>query len=229
MNDISSTLLSIHHQIRRYEEKYGREAGSVSLLAVSKTQSAEIIQQAVACGQFCFGENYLQEALPKIIRFANTPIEWHFIGPLQSNKTKKIAEHFAWVHSLDTMKTAKRLHDQRPASLPPLQVCIEVNLHQEETKAGVHPHDMLALADYCMTLPRLTLRGLMAIPAMQKTFAEQRIAFAKIRWQWEMLRERGFPLDTLSMGMSADFEAAIAEGATIVRIGTALFGQRTSP
>lgn len=177
-------------------------------------------------GQNCFGENYLQEALPKMIALSNKSIEWHFIGSIQSNKTRNIAGHFAWVHSVDDMKIARRLNDQRPRHLPPLNICIEINVSHEATKSGIDFDKALALAQYCLTLPRLKLRGLMTIPAPMKNFNEQRNEFHKLFLLYQSLRGKGFTLDTLSMGMSGDFEAAIAEGSTLVRIGAGIFGER---
>lgn len=226
MTDIKINLLSIKKLIAEYEKKYKREKNSVHLLAVSKGQPIEKLQAALAAGQRCFGESYLQEALPKIELLKNGSIEWHFIGPVQSNKTRKIAEQFSWVHSLANTKIAKRLNEQRPSYLPPLNVCIEVNIDHESTKSGVDIDEVLSLAKYCIELPRLKLRGLMAIPAACETVLEQRKAFHSLHNMWHSLREQGFALDTLSMGMSEDFEAAIAEGSTLVRIGTSIFGPR---
>ena len=226
MPNIQKNLVSLKIQIAACEEKFQRKNGSVTLLAVTKNQALDAISQAVAAGQLAFGENYLQEALPKIAYFSEKNLEWHFIGPIQSNKTKKIAEHFSWVHSVASIKIAKRLNDQRPAHLPPLHVCIEVNISHEQTKAGVDFDSILALADYCAGMPRLKLRGLMAIPAPQNNFTEQRTEFHKLVVLYKFLNEKNFMLDTLSMGMSDDWEAAIAEGATMIRIGTAIFGAR---
>ncbi len=205
----------------------GRAPGAVRLLAVSKTFGAAAVRELAACGQREFGENYLQEALAKQAELADLPLVWHFIGPIQSNKTRAIAEHFSWVHSVDRPKIAERLSAQRPPGLPPLQVCIEVNVSGEASKGGVPPAELPALADALATLPGLRLRGLMAIPAPTADPAAQRAAFREVREAYEALAARGFALDTLSMGMSGDLEAAIKEGATIVRVGTALFGERT--
>lgn len=231
MIPIAQHLHEIKHQIARYEKKYHREAGSVALLAASKKQPIEKIQAAYAAGQFAFGENYLQEALEKIqtaqqLRLEN--IEWHFIGPIQSNKTKKIAEHFAWAHSVASEKIAKRLNDQRPIHLTPLNICIEVNIDAEPTKSGILPRQVEELALYCRTLPHLYLRGLMTIPAPQATFDAQYQTFHQLFLLLQDLNQQGFMLDTLSMGMSNDFEAAIAAGSTMVRMGTAIFGPRIS-
>jgi pyridoxal phosphate enzyme (YggS family) len=204
----------------------GRDAATVRLLAVSKTFGAAAVRDLAACGQREFGENYLQEALDKQAQLRDLPLLWHFIGPIQSNKTRSIAEHFSWVHSVDRLKIAERLSAQRPAGLPPLQVCIEVNVSGEASKGGVATAGLPALADAVAALPGMQLRGLMAIPAPATDVAAQRAAFRQVRAAFEALVARGHPLDTLSMGMSADLEAAILEGATIVRIGTALFGER---
>jgi len=199
------------------------------LVAVSKMQSAAAVAQAYACGQRRFGENYLQEALDKQLSLQSlADIEWHFIGPLQSNKTRPIAENFTWVHSIDREKIARRLSDQRPTNLPPLQVCIQVNVDCEVSKAGVSLEDLPVLAHVVSQLPRLQLRGLMAIPAPTPKGAQQSIAFARLRQALVNLQAQGIMgLDTLSMGMSADLEAAILEGATLVRVGSDIFGART--
>lgn len=205
----------------------GRAPQDIELLAVSKTFSAEAVREAYDAGQRRFGENYVQEGLDKIAALQGLQIEWHFIGPIQSNKTRPIAEHYAWVHGIERLKIAERLSAQRPAGLPPLQVCIEVNISGEPSKSGVPPDEVAALAQNVAALPNLKLRGLMAIPAPSNDAAEQRAAFARLRSIFERLNENGLQLDTLSMGMSHDFPAAIAEGATLVRIGTAIFGNRT--
>ncbi len=226
MTEISINLNEVTQQIRAHESKYNRPQNSVTLLAVSKSQPLEKIQQAITAGQKSFGENYLQEALEKITQLNNPQLEWHFIGPIQSNKTKKIAEHFQWVHSIENFNTAKRLNDQRPSHLPPLNICIQVNISEEITKSGVQPDDVIKLAIACLEFPRLTLRGLMTLPAATDNFQQQRTAFQKVRLLQENLRKKGFTLDTLSMGMSHDMEASTAEGATMVRIGTKIFGKR---
>ena len=220
----TNNLSSIQHRITQYETKYQREPGSVQLLVASKNQTIEKITALYQAGQKKFGESYLQEALPKIASLPD--IEWHFIGPIQANKTRKIAEHFSWVHSISSEKIAKRLNDQRPDHFPPLNICIEVNISEETTKSGILAADVLSLAELCSNLPRLTLRGLMAIPMHKQTFAEQQQEFHKLRLLFDALKEKGLSLDTLSMGMSNDMEAAIAEGSTLIRIGTAFFGQR---
>jgi hypothetical protein len=216
----------VQTRIARAAAEAGRDMAAVRLLAVSKTFDAAAVRDLAACGQREFGENYVQEALDKQAQLSDLPLLWHFIGPIQSNKTRSIAEHFSWVHSLDRLKIAERLSAQRPASLPPLQVCIEVNVSGEDSKGGVATAELPALADAVATLPGMQLRGLMAIPAPATNVAAQRAAFRQVRQAFEALVARGHPLDTLSMGMSADLEAAILEGATIVRIGTALFGER---
>ena len=201
----------------------GREPATVGLLAVSKTQPAAAIRDAFAAGLRDFGENYLQEALEKQAALTDLPLIWHFIGPIQSNKTRPIAEHFDWVHSVDRLKIAQRLSDQRPAHLPALNICLQVNVSGEDSKSGCSPEELTALARAVVALPNLRLRGLMAIPEPTDDVAAQHAAFARLR---QLRDELALNLDTLSMGMSHDLEAAIAEGATWVRIGTALFGAR---
>jgi pyridoxal phosphate enzyme (YggS family) len=223
---ISSNLQTIRQQIEAAEQRYHRTLGSVKLLAVSKGQTVDKIKEAMEVNQYWFGENYLQEALAKISALPNKNIEWHFIGTVQSNKTKAIAENFSWVHSVSTIKIAKRLNDQRPANLAPLNVCIEVNVSQETNKSGVAIIELDKLAFAVDQLPRLKLRGLMAIPAAEKDFEKQRIPYRKLFLLFKELQQKGLMLDTLSMGMSNDFEAAIAEGSSIVRIGTLIFGPR---
>lgn len=227
MNTIATNLAQVKKTIAELEKKYQREPGSVQLLAASKQQSTEKILQAFEAGQTCFGENYLQEALTKIAALENNEIEWHFIGPIQSNKTRKIAEHFAWVHSVDNIKIAERLDAQRPQHLPKLNICIEVNVSAEETKSGVAPQKAFELIQACLELPRLQVRGLMAIPEIATDVAMQRKAFHRMFELLQSLKQQNISLDTLSMGMSGDFEAAIAEGSTLVRIGTAIFGNRS--
>ena len=200
---------------------------AVDLLAVSKTFGAAAVRELAACGQREFGENYLQEALEKQAQLADLPLVWHFIGPIQSNKTRAIAENFSWVHGIDRLKIAERLSAQRPPDRSPLQVCIEANVSGEASKGGVAVAELPALAEAVAKLPGLQLRGLMAIPAPAPDPAAQRAAFRQVREQFDALRARGYALDTLSMGMSGDLEAAILEGATLVRIGTALFGERS--
>jgi len=226
MINIQQNIIELKNRIRECEIRYHRQPNSVSLLAASKTQSVEKIQQAILVGQTVFGENYLQEALEKQVSLADEILEWHFIGSIQSNKTKKIAEHFSWVQSASDMRILQRLNDQRPTHLPPLNICLEVNVSGEKTKTGMAPHDVFPLAHFCLTLPNLILRGLMTIPAEKNTFAEQRVELHKLRIIYDSLQKEGYKIDTLSMGMSHDLEAAIAEGTTMIRIGTAIFGNR---
>lgn len=226
MCSIPERLQAVNSRLRQAESEAGRASGSVALIAVSKTQPAAAIRAAYGAGQLAFGENYLQEALEKMAELQSLPLQWHFIGPIQSNKTRPIAEHFAWVHGVDRLKIAQRLSEARPANLPPLDICIEVNVSGEASKGGVAPAELPALADAIAALPRLRLRGLMAIPAPTNDIALQRRQFRMLRELSESLQQHGLALDTLSMGMSEDFPAAIAEGATFVRIGTAIFGPR---
>jgi hypothetical protein len=217
--------------IRRIDDaiaRHSRQAGSVTLLAVSKTRSSEELRALAGLGITRFGENYLQEALEKMAALGDLPLEWHFIGPIQSNKTRALAEHFDWVHSVDRLKIAQRLSEQRPPQLPPLNICLQVNISAEQSKSGIRLDELPGLAREVAQLPRLRLRGLMAIPAPAEGMEAQRRPFRALRLAMEQLNADGMALDTLSMGMSDDLEAAIAEGATLVRIGTALFGQRTA-
>jgi pyridoxal phosphate enzyme (YggS family) len=206
----------------------GRDPSAIQLLAVSKSVGAELVAQAVAAGQTAFGENYIQEALNKIALTAQLPIQWHCIGPIQSNKTRLVAENFAWVQSIDRLKIAQRLSEQRPAQLAPLQVCIQVNVDGGATKAGVMPDDALDLARQITALPRLTLRGLMSIPEPAPDFASACAVHGKAQALFAFLQQQGLALDTLSMGMSDDLEAAIAAGSTLVRVGSAIFGARAT-
>lgn len=229
MHTIDDKLTKVTERIQQAALAAGRNPQTVHLVAVSKTQPADVVAQAYACGQRRFGENYLQEAVEKhnALRHLND-IEWHFIGPIQSNKTRPIAENFAWVHSIDREKIARRLSEQRPADLAPLQVCLQVNIDDETTKSGVSLEELPALAHAISQLPRLQLRGLMTLPAPTNDNGQQRIAFNKLRLALANLQAQGLTgLDTLSMGMSSDLEAAIAEGATFVRVGTDIFGART--
>ncbi len=226
MNTLTERLKQIRAQITKAEDRYQRPTGAVKLLAVSKTRPIEDIREALAAGQCDFGESYLQEALPKVEALAGDVICWHFIGPIQSNKTRAIAEHFSWVHSVDRLKIAQRLSEQRPAQLPPLNICLQVNISRDPAKAGVDPAAAPALALEITRLPHIRLRGLMTIPAQSDTFEQQRRAFHAMQVLFESMRQQGIELDTLSMGMSDDMEAAIAEGATLVRIGSAIFGAR---
>lgn len=226
MTAIASNLQAVRRAIARAATQAQRGADEVTLLAVSKTFPASAVREAHAAGQRAFGESYVQEALDKIAALEGEGIEWHFIGPIQSNKTRAIAENFAWVHGIDRLKIAERLSAQRPEGLPPLQVCIQVNVSSENSKSGVALSEAAELARQVATLPRLTLRGLMAIPAPAADMAAQREPFARLHALMQQLRTSGLHLDTLSMGMSQDMEAAILEGATIVRVGSAIFGQR---
>ncbi|CAI8881532.1 PLP homeostasis protein [Methylococcus capsulatus] len=224
MLELQENLQAVRQRIRGAEQACGRPEDSVRLVAVSKTQPAAVLRAAYDLGQREFGENYLQEAMEKQDLLADLDIVWHFIGPIQSNKTRLLAERFDWVHSIDRLKIAQRLNDQRPPGRAPLNVCIQVNIGGEPTKSGVTPAAVAELAQAVAALPRLRLRGLMAIPAPTADEREQRAAFRRLR---ELLEGLGMPgLDTLSMGMSDDLEAAVAEGTTLVRVGTAIFGRR---
>ena len=223
MSTIADNIGLVSQRIRAAADAVQRDANSIHLLAVSKTKPAQAVREAYAAGMHDFGENYLQEALGKQAELTDLPLSWHFIGPIQSNKTRAIAENFAWVHSVDRLKIAQRLSEQRPAELPPLNICIQVNVSGEASKSGCTPSDLPALANAIGALPRLKLRGLMAIPEPTEDRAAQDAAFAMVR---DLQAGLNLPLDTLSMGMSHDLESAIAQGATWVRIGTALFGAR---
>lgn len=223
---MEQNLAGLRQRINTHTHQYQRAPDDIHILAVSKRQPVDAIRALQAAGQSDFGENYLQEALEKMGRLRDETLRWHFIGPLQSNKTRAVAEHFDWVHTLEREKTARRLDEQRPAGLPPLEVCIQVNVSGEPSKAGIMLSELPALATTVAALPRLRLRGLMTLPAPADDLTEQRRPFAELRAALERLQTDGHMLDTLSMGTSADLEAAIAEGATIVRIGTALFGPR---
>jgi len=223
---VAQRLKTVQERIRNAEVTAGRAPGSVDLLAVSKTQSGDKIRQAWEAGQRMFGESYLQEAVEKIGQLRNLAIEWHFIGRIQSNKTRTIAEHFDWVHSLSDARHARRLSEQRPAQLAPLNACIQVNVSGEASKGGMEPGAVATLLKLCGDLPGLNVRGLMAIPAPADTPEAQRAPLSALRELRDRLKRTGLPLQTLSMGMSADLEAAVAEGSTIVRIGTAIFGPR---
>ena len=221
-------LNEVRQRIAQAETAASRDASSVALLAVSKTFPAEDVRAVFEAGQRAFGENYVQEAVAKIAALADLrdQVQWHFIGPLQSNKTKVVAENFDWVHSVDRLKIAERLSEQRPGSMAALNVCLQVNVSGEASKSGVAPAETLALARRIAALPRLRLRGLMAIPEAAESLDEQRAPHRRLRELMETLRADGLELDTLSIGMSADLEAAILEGSTMVRIGTAIFGAR---
>ncbi|VVN97551.1 YggS family pyridoxal phosphate-dependent enzyme [Pseudomonas fluorescens] len=227
MSTIADNVALVQTRIHAAALAAQRDANSVHLLAVSKTKPAEALREAYAAGIRDFGENYLQEALSKQLELADLSLSWHFIGPIQSNKTRAIAENFAWVHSVDRLKIAQRLSEQRPTALPPLNICIQVNVSGEASKSGCTPADLPALASAISALPRLKLRGLMAIPEPTEDRTAQDAAFAAVQDLNKSLQASlNLPLDTLSMGMSHDLEAAIAHGATWVRIGTALFGAR---
>jgi pyridoxal phosphate enzyme (YggS family) len=223
---VTENLRKIRDLLHSAAIEANRDPAEVRLLAVSKKQSLEKIREAYAAGQRDFGENFVQEGVEKIEAMAKDDLTWHFIGHLQSNKTRVVAEYFDWVHTIDKFKTARRLSDQRPDDLPPLNVCLQVNVDDEESKSGVTPEALPELAAACRDLPNIRLRGLMCLPAIRENPDEQRIPFAVLRKLAEKLRTGGVDTDTLSMGMTADFRAAILEGATIVRIGTALFGER---
>jgi pyridoxal phosphate enzyme (YggS family) len=227
MKNIVDNICAVRAQITHAAHLTGRSPQSIQLLAVSKTRQADELRQAFAAGQHAFGENYLQEGLDKIAALADLAIEWHFIGPIQSNKTRQLAEHFHWVHSVDRLKVARRLSEQRPPNLPPLNVCLQVNISAEASKSGCLPDAVMDLALQVAQLPRLQLRGLMAIPAASQDAQLQQQAFATLRSLLLQLQTELPQLDTLSMGMSGDMDAAIAEGASIVRIGTSIFGPRT--
>ena len=229
MATISEKLRTTQDRIDAAVQAVGRSAGSVQLLTVSKTFPAEAVREAHAAGARAFGENYVQEGLEKISALADlrADLEWHLIGPLQSNKTRPVAEAFDWVHSVDRLKTAARLSEQRPPELPPLNICLQVNISGEASKGGVAPAELAALAHQVAALPRLRLRGLMAVPEPAADFDAQRLPHRALAELFVALNAEGLALDTLSMGMSADLEAAIAEGATMVRVGSAIFGSRT--
>ncbi len=223
---ISTNLKNVRDAIAAMAEKHGREPRSVQLLAVSKTKPVPLINDAIQAGQLRFGENYPDEAIGKITELNKNDCEWHFIGAIQSRKAAGIARHFSWVHSVDRLKVARKLSENRPEALPDLQCCLQINIDNESSKSGATPAQTAELAAQCAELPRLKLRGLMAIPANVADFDQQRDAFARLRQLQDELKQDHPELDTLSMGMSGDLEAAIAEGATIVRVGTAIFGAR---
>ena len=231
MSSINDNLQAVQQAIRVAATAVSRDPHAITLLAVSKTFGIDAVIEATKAGQRAFGENYVQEAVDKIIAaralLPTLDLDWHFIGPIQSNKTRLIAEHFDWVHSVDREKIARRLSEQRPSHLPPLNLCLQVNVSGEASKSGAAISDTVTLAGILSTLPGVRLRGLMAIPEPTDDIAQQRAAFAKVRALFQQCRDAGIDLDTLSMGMSADLSAAIAEGATIVRIGSAIFGKRT--
>ena len=229
MTMIEINLQTVRDRLTAACQAAGRNPRDVQLLAVSKTWGPDAVAQAFAAGQTAFGENYIQEAVEKITTLRHLPLQWHCIGPIQSNKTRLVAAHFDWVHTVDRLKTAQRLSEQRPAGLAPLQVCIQVNVDGGDSKSGVLPQDALALARQVAALPNLRLRGLMSIPEPAPDFVAAHALFKRVRAVFDALNAAGLALDTLSMGMSADMEAAIHAGSTMVRVGTAIFGGRTYP
>ena len=226
MTIISSRLQAVRERIERAARAAGRDPSGIRLLAVSKTFSPAAIREAFQGGQHAFGENYMQEAIQKMEALRDLPMEWHYIGPIQSNKSKAIAEHFQWVHSVDRLKVAERLSAARPSGIPPLDICIQVNVSDESTKSGIPPGQALDLAKEVKVLPRLRLRGLMAIPEATEDRAVQHERFSQLRRLKERISSEGIDLDTLSMGMTDDLEAAIDEGATLIRVGRGIFGER---
>ena len=226
MDDLRKNFQAVTDAIRAAESEYGRESGSVNLVAVGKLHTAEKIRELNELGQQHFAENFVQEALNKMLQLSDCEIVWHFIGSIQSNKTRDIAQNFSWVHSVDRLKIAQRLSTQRPVHLPPLNICLQVNLQDEETKSGISEETVLSILDSFAELPAVRTRGFMIIPRPMNDPIEQRKVFAQLRKLLEKANTLGHSLDTLSMGMTADMEMAIAEGSTHVRIGTALFGQR---
>lgn len=228
MGSIHDNLQAVTQRIAGAARAAGREPAAVTLLAVSKTHAPALIEEAFGSGQRAFGENYVQEALDKMTALAHLAIEWHLVGPLQSNKTRLVAERFQWVHTIEREKIARRLSEQRPQAMPPLDVLVQVNVSGEASKSGVAPRDAAALARAVAGLPGLRLRGLMAVPEPSLDEEVQRARFRELRRIYESLQREGSKLDTLSMGMSDDMEAGIAEGSTMVRIGTAIFGTRSA-
>ncbi|MEE9574886.1 MAG: YggS family pyridoxal phosphate-dependent enzyme [Gammaproteobacteria bacterium] len=224
--NISVALAQIRQRISDAEQRFNRDPNSVQLLAVSKTKPVDAIQEAIDAGQVFFAENYLQEAIEKIEHFNNAQLIWHFIGAIQSNKTRDIAQHFQWAHTIDRIKVARRLNEQRPDNLPPLNICLQINISGENSKSGIAPDQLMQLADDCAALANIKIRGLMAMPAQDSDFERQRIPFRELKQLFTECQSRHPGLDTLSMGTTNDLEAAIAEGATMVRIGTAIFGAR---
>ncbi len=229
-NNIQNRVNNVLSRINTAKNQFNRNTQPIKLLAVSKTQTIPAIEQALTSGLSSFGENYLQDALPKIEHFNNLAeyqnIEWHFIGPIQSNKTAKIAESFDWVHSVDRLSIAQRLNKQRPNTLTKLNICIQVNIDNAAKKSGIQVQDTIKFAEQIQLLPNLNLRGLMTVPEPSTELSQQRLPFHQLFKLYETLKQQGFELDTLSMGMSSDLEAAIAEGSTLVRIGTDIFGAR---
>ncbi len=229
MTTIRNNLQGVRARIAAACASAQRDVNEVSLLAVSKTFGPEAVREAFGEGQTAFGENYIQEAVEKMALLRDLHVQWHCIGPIQSNKTRLVAAHFDWAHTLDRLKVAQRLSEQRPADMPPLQVCIQVNVDGGATKAGVSPEECTALAQEVVRLPRLVLRGLMTIPEPAHNFESQKTVHLRAKALFDELRAAGFALDTLSMGMTSDLEAAVAAGSTMVRIGTAIFGSRARP
>ncbi|MGH8820608.1 MAG: YggS family pyridoxal phosphate-dependent enzyme [Rhodoferax sp.] len=233
MTMIGDNLQRVHARIAAACHAAGREAGTVALLAVSKTLGPDAVREAFAAGQTAFGENYLQEAVDKMADLRDLPLQWHCIGPIQSNKTRLVAEHFGWAHTIDRLKIAQRLSEQRPLQMAPLQICIQVNIDGGPAKSGVAPREVLALVREVVKLPRLQLRGLMTIPEPAPDFETQKVTHAQAQALFDLIAMAGGPgldrFDTLSMGMTADLEAAIHAGSTMVRVGTAIFGGRSSP
>jgi pyridoxal phosphate enzyme (YggS family) len=229
MTMIETNLQTVRARLAAACQAAGRRPDEVTLLAVSKTFGADAVQAAHAAGQTAFGENYIQEAVQKITELRHLPLVWHCIGPIQSNKTRLVAEHFDWVHTVDRLKIAQRLSEQRPSGLPPLQVCIQVNVDGGDNKSGVSPADALALAQAVAALPNLRLRGVMSIPEPASDFIASQAVLARVKAVFDALNAAGLGLDTLSMGMSADLEAAVHAGSTMVRVGSAIFGGRAKP
>lgn len=225
-SSIAQSLQHVREELTLFERRYSRESGGVKLLAVSKRKPVTAIMEAIAAGQRSFGENYVDEGVEKIVVLADPSLEWHFIGAVQSRKCADIATHFQWAHGIDRLKVATRLSAHRPDNMPPLNICLQVNLDNESNKAGVAEDQLTELALACSLLPGITLRGLMAIPAPRQQLDDQRQVFARLHSCLSALKSEIPELDTLSMGMSSDLEAAVAEGATIVRVGTAIFGAR---
>ena len=229
MSDIANNLAIVQQRIASAAENAQRDPQTIALLAVSKTKPIEMIEEAYAAGQRCFGENYLQDALPKIEALGELDIEWHYIGRIQSNKTRPIAENFAWVHAIDSVKHAQRLNEQRPDNLPPLNCCIQLNLSGEDSKGGIQPNTLIETATAFNDLPHCRLRGLMTMPDPDSSAEQQQAVFHQLADCLSELSNHGFNVDTLSMGMSGDLEMAITEGSTMVRIGTDIFGARSYP
>ena len=229
MSTIKENIIAVQRRLQQAASDAGRNPADVKLLAVTKTRNSAQISLAMDAGIYCFGENYLQEAMDKIDQLRDTRLEWHFIGPLQSNKTRQAAENFAWVHAVDRLKIAQRLSSQRPDNMPALNICLQINIDDEASKSGFNQDQTIEVAATIAQLPKLKLRGLMAIPKPRSTYMEQRQPFAKLRALMQQINsalDNSQKLDTLSRGMSADLEAAIAEGATLVRVGTDIFGAR---